>query len=92
MSQRKTQAFLVVPVQQDVALTSIALGIVSTLQRLGVEVGFAKPVAQEINDRSCAFSRQIFKTDSPDSIPLDAVAERIASKPPICLKISSPRA
>ena len=79
MSQRKTQAFLVVPVQQDVALTSIALGIVSTLQRLGVEVGFAKPVAQEINDRSCAFSRQIFKTDSPDSIPLDAVAERIAS-------------
>ena len=79
MSQRKTQAFLVVPVQQNVGLTSISLGIVSTLQRLGVEVGFVKPVAQEVDDNSCLFSQQIFKTDSPASIPLDVVAERIAS-------------
>ncbi len=79
MSQRKTQVFLVIPAQKEVGLTSIALGIVSALQRLGVEVGFAKPVAQGLKDNSCNFSRQILNIDTPEAIPLDEVAERIAS-------------
>ena len=79
MSQRKTQAFLVVPVHQEAGLTSVALGIVRTLERLGVEVGFAKPVGQESKDNSSHFARKIFSIDSPDSIPLDTAAERIAS-------------
>jgi len=79
MSQRKTQAFLVAPVHQDAGLTSVALGIVCTLQRLGVQVGFAKPVGQEPDDNSSGFIRQIFNIEAPDSIPLNTVAERIAS-------------
>ncbi len=79
MSQRKTQAFLVAPVHQDAGLTSVALGLVCTLQRLGVQVGFAKPVGQEPHDNSTGFIRKIFSIDSPDSIPLTTVAERIAS-------------
>ena len=79
MSHRKTQAFLVAPVHQDAGLTSVALGIVCTLKRLGVEAGFAKPVGQEDKDNSCSFARQIFSIDAPESIPLNVVAERIAS-------------
>ena len=79
MSHRKTQAFLVAPIHQDAGLTSVALGIVCTLQRLGVEVGFAKPVAQEDTDCSCNFAKQIFSIDAPESITLATAAERIAS-------------
>lgn len=43
MSQRKTQVFLVIPAQKEVGLTSIALGIVSALQRLGVRLASPNP-------------------------------------------------
>ena len=76
---RKSQIFLVVPVHQGARLTSTALGTVYALQRLGVKVGFAKPVAQEIDDCSSNFAREIFGIDVPESIPLATAAERIAS-------------
>ena len=79
MSQRKTQAFLVAPVHLDAGLTSVTLGIVNTLQRLGVQVGFVKPVGQEKKDNSCGMVRRIFNVDTPDSIQLETIAERIAS-------------
>ena len=79
MSQRKTQAFLVAPVHLDAGLTSVTLGIVNTLQRLGVQVGFVKPDGQEKKDISCGMVRRIFNVDTPDSIQLETIAERIAS-------------
>jgi len=59
MNSSFTQIFLVTPVRQGVGLTSAALGIVRALQRLGVEVGFAKPIAQEEDDNSDHFARAI---------------------------------
>ena len=44
MTSGFTQTFLVTPARQAVGLTSVALGIVRALQRLGVDAGFAKPV------------------------------------------------
>ncbi len=78
MSQNFTQPFLVVPVRQGVGLTSVALGIVRALQRKGVDVRFAKPVAQEMGDTSVHFAREIFPATVPEAIPLQDVAEQIA--------------
>ena len=79
MSQRFTQTFLVVPARQGVGLTSVALGLVRALQRHGVEVRFAKPVAQEIGDTSVHFAREIFPCAVPEAIPLQDVAEQVAA-------------
>ena len=56
MNHGYTQTFLVVPTRQAVGLTSVALGIVRALQRLGVDAGFAKPIAQDISDKSNYFA------------------------------------
>ena len=79
MSQSFTQTFLVVPARQGVGLTSVALGIVRALQRNGVDVRFAKPVAQEIGDTSVHFAREIFPAAVPEAIPLQDVAEQVAA-------------
>ena len=48
---RKTaQAFLVIPAAPEVGLTSVALGLVRSLQNLGVETSFAKPIAEDVPD------------------------------------------
>ena len=73
-----TQTFLVVPARQAVGLTSVALGIVRALQRLGVEAGFVKPVDQEITDNSEFFAREIFQIEVPEPLSLRESAERIA--------------
>jgi len=79
MNSRFTQIFLVTPVRQGVGLTSAALGIVRALQRLGVEVGFVKPIAQEQEDNSDHFAREIFQIPVPAALPLADSAERIAA-------------
>ena len=79
MAQSFTQTFLVVPTRQGVGLTSVSLGIVRALQRHGVEVRFAKPVAQNIGDTSVHFAREIFPGKVPEAIPLQDVAEQIAA-------------
>jgi phosphate acetyltransferase len=79
MKQRFTQTFLVTPTRQAVGLTSVALGIVRALQRLRVETGFAKPVAQDIKDNSGYFARQIFQIPVPDAMSLKESAERFAT-------------
>ena len=76
---RKSQLFLTVPVHLDAGLTSTALGIVYALLQLGLKVGFIKPVGQEIRDCSNNFARKIYGIDAPESIPLAAAAEWIAS-------------
>jgi phosphate acetyltransferase len=79
MSQRFTQTFLVTPAQQGVGLTSVALGVVRALQRLGIEAGFVKPVAQDTKDSSRLFAEQIFRVQVPEAISLREAAERIAA-------------
>ncbi|HYN76641.1 MAG TPA: phosphate acetyltransferase [Lamprocystis sp. (in: g-proteobacteria)] len=79
MHSKFTQTFLVTPVRQGVGLTSAALGIVRALQRLGVEVGFAKPIAQEDEDNSDHFAREIFQIPVPAALALRESAERIAA-------------
>ncbi len=76
---RSSQAFLVAPVHLDAGLTSVALGIVNTLQRLGVKAGFVKPVTQESRDCSGNFAHEIFNIDTAASISLSVAAEQIAS-------------
>ena len=77
---RYTQTFLVVPARQDVGLTSVALGIVRALQRLGATAGFAKPVDQDVADYSDYFARTIFQLPVPRPLSLQKTAERIAAK------------
>lgn len=74
-----TQTFLVTPARQAVGLTSVSLGIVRALQRLGVDIGFVKPVAQEYADSSDFFAREIFKIQVPEPLSLHETAERIAA-------------
>jgi len=79
MNQSFTQTFLVTPARQGVGLTSISLGIVRALQRLGVVAGFAKPVAQDTKDSSGFFAQQIFQIAVPEALSLHESAERIAA-------------
>ena len=78
MSQSLTQNFLVVPAQGSVGLTSVTLGLVRAMQRLGVGVGFAKPIAQDEADNSVQFAREIFHLDSPEPLTMQEAGERIA--------------
>ena len=79
MSQGFTQTFLIAPARRAVGLTSVALGIVRALQRLGVDAGFVKPVDQDITDNSEFFARTIFQLPVPEPLSLQATAERIAA-------------
>jgi len=79
MNSSFTQIFLVTPVRHGVGLTSAALGIVRALQRLGVEVGFVKPIAQEQEDNSDHFAREILQIPVPAALALADSAERIAA-------------
>ena len=79
MSKRFTQIFLVAPTRQAVGLTSVALGIVRTFQRLGVEVAFVKPVDQDITDNSEFFARTLFQMPVPEPLSFRETAERIAA-------------
>ncbi len=79
MDHGYTQIFLVVPTRHGVGLTSVALGVVRALERLGVEAGFAKPVAQDVTDKSNYFARTIFHVPVTESLSLEESAERIAA-------------
>ncbi len=79
MKRKNAQAFLVIPARKAVGLTSVALGLVRALQRLGVEPGFVKPIAEETPDRSGYFARQIFQMQVPEALHLQSAAERIAA-------------
>ncbi|MBP6653990.1 MAG: phosphate acetyltransferase [Propionivibrio sp.] len=79
MKRSHAQTFLVIPARKAVGLTSVALGLVRALQRLGVEAGFVKPIAEETPDRSGYFARQIFQMQVPEALLLQETAERIAA-------------
>ncbi len=67
MSNRR---LLVVPTAHGVGLTSVCLGIFRALDRLGIPVGFLKPIRQsEGPDRSTALIKLVTGMELPEPIP-----------------------
>ena len=62
----------VAPVGQQVGLSSSALGLVRSLQRSGLKVGFCKPIAQDHSplDRSVHFAHQTCGIEAPAPVDL----------------------
>lgn len=75
------QTFFLAPTRQNVGLTSVALGVVRALQRQGLRVGFAKPVAQDdtSNERSIHFAREICQVNCPNALSMNQVVSRISA-------------
>ena len=75
------QIFYLIPVRQGVGLTSVALGLVRTLQHQGYRVGFAKPVGEDdqSSDHSVHFARTICQVMAPDSISMVRADECLAA-------------
>ena len=66
-------SFFLIPMTQNVGLTSISLGLVHALLRDGIKVGFVKPIAQPQGpglqaDLSTYFARTMCHIDAPESI------------------------
>lgn len=75
------QTLFFVPTRQNVGLTSVALGVVTALQRQGLRVGFVKPVPQDQShiERSAHFARVICDIDSPNPLDIDQVVARLSA-------------
>ncbi|AIO70439.1 phosphate acetyltransferase [Burkholderia oklahomensis] len=76
------RTFYLVPVSHDAGLTSMALGLVRSLQLAGVRVGFVKPIAQpeastRDRDLSSHFARTLCGTTTPEPIPFAHAAEMV---------------
>ncbi|GAA4647863.1 phosphate acetyltransferase [Kistimonas scapharcae] len=70
--------FYIAPTSYGVGLTSIALGLVHALDKLGLRVGFLKPVAQQHRsdtgpERSTQQVRAATSLTPPDPVPLSKV-------------------
>lgn len=63
--------FFLAPVGHDAGLTSLGLGLVRSLEREGIKVGFAKPIAQPGSgpDLSTHFVRSLCGIEAPEAIP-----------------------
>lgn len=76
-----TTAILVVPTEQRVGLTTVALGLVHALDREGIPVGFCKPISQPHAtdtgpERSTRLARIVTRLNPPEPIPVNE-AERL---------------
>ncbi len=70
-----TTAILVVPTEQRVGLTTVALGLVHALDRQGIPVGFCKPISQPHAtdtgpERSTRLARMVTRLNPPEPIPV----------------------
>ena len=70
-----TTAILVVPTEQRVGLTTVALGLVHALDREGIPVGFCKPISQPHAsdtgpERSTRLARMVTSLNPPEPIPV----------------------
>ncbi|MGQ9426593.1 phosphate acetyltransferase [Gilvimarinus sp. F26214L] len=80
---------LVVPASREAGLTSVCLGLLRSLQRVGVSVGFYKPFSQSVNrgelehngsrDSSVAFARDRSGLEPPDPLSLKE-AQRLLNR------------
>ncbi len=74
------KSLYIAPTSMDAGLTSVCLGLLLALERVGVSVGFYKPFSQSVHqaesihndgkDSSVAFVRDHNHMDAPDPIPL----------------------
>lgn len=75
--------FITIPVGKNTGLTSISIGLVRTLDRLGVPVGFFKALGQphpgQSFDRSTAYLRETSTLNPPEPVAADVVKEAIAN-------------
>ncbi|MCU0387919.1 MAG: phosphate acetyltransferase [Chitinophagaceae bacterium] len=71
------RTYYLAPVGNNAALTSISLGTVRTLERLGIRAAFIKPVADnypgEEGERSVGFAQALFNIKVPKPISIDRV-------------------
>lgn len=74
----RTHVFYLAPTSPGVGLTSVGLGLVHALDRLGVRVAFLKPVSQPgaaAPDRSTHFVRQVTDLEPPEPLPFAEAEE-----------------
>lgn len=64
--------FYIAPTSQHSGLTTVSLGLVRALQRIGLRVGFFKPITDNNSndDRSISFARHIVGLNPPPSIAI----------------------
>jgi phosphate acetyltransferase len=72
------RTLLVAPAGHHVGLTTVCLGLVRALDRLGARVAFARPIGGRGEDRSAALVRLAARVDPPAPIAR-AVAEELLS-------------
>ncbi|WP_299255559.1 phosphate acetyltransferase [uncultured Cytophaga sp.] len=77
------RTFYLAPVGPNAGLTSVSLGMVRAFERLGIKVGFAKPIADAwpLNDnkRSLHFAESLFHIDIPKPISVGYVEKMIGT-------------
>jgi phosphate acetyltransferase len=77
------RTFYLAPVGPNAGLTSVSLGMVRAIERLGIKVGFAKPIsdAWPLNDnkRSLHFAEALFHIDIPKPISVAYVEKMIGT-------------
>jgi phosphate acetyltransferase len=77
------RTLLVVPTGPAVGLTSTCLGLLRALDRLGVRVGFLKPLGEsragDGRDRSTALVRATTRLDPPDPIPAERLEQHLVA-------------
>jgi phosphate acetyltransferase len=77
------QTFYIAPIGMEVGLTSVSLGLIRALERVGLKVGFIKPIAQMSQhdngvEQSTHFARAICHIEAPPPIS-SAQVERLLS-------------
>ena len=75
--------FLISPAGNHAGLTSASVGLVHAMDRLGMRVGFFKPISQSYDetrsDLSSEYVRAISSVEPPEPIPMEMAREWIAS-------------
>ncbi|MFZ5439654.1 MAG: phosphate acetyltransferase [Myxococcota bacterium] len=74
-----TRTLFVAPAGRSVGLTTAALGLVRALDRQGVRVAFAKPIATRMEDRSVALVRLGSHLQPPEPISRKLVEDLLSS-------------
>ena len=74
--------FYITPTSYGAGLTSVALGLVRALERVGLRVRFCKPVAQQHSsdkgpERSTLFARKTLHQEPPEPLPFSFVEDML---------------
>ncbi len=75
--------FLIVPTSDHAGLTSSSIGLVRALDRMGIRVGFFKPISQSYHEKSTdlstAYIRSISSLNPPEPISIEETEAILAS-------------